>query len=147
MIFEFALAAIFNREYRCYLNGMKTKISKILISIMTQDIHINRKKNQPTKGKTDYARLRSMTEPEIEENAKNDPDAPLIADEDMKKFKHVKPKDWTVEKKIVMHHISGQKHHGKTDWAKVLAAPNKIVIDSENPELTYKKTFKKVQKD
>jgi hypothetical protein len=52
-----------------------------------------------------------------------------------------------MEKKIVKHHISGQKNHGKTDWAKVLAAPNKVVIDGENPELTYKKVFKKAQKD
>ena len=63
------------------------------IIIMTQDTHVNRKKNQPTKGKTDYTRLKNMTEAEIEENAKNDPDAPLVADEDMEKFKHVKPKD------------------------------------------------------
>ena len=34
-----------------------------------------------------------MTEEEIEENAKNDPDAPLLTDEELKNFKKVKPKE------------------------------------------------------
>ncbi len=68
-------------------------ITGVLTSIMIQDMHVTRKKDQPTKGKTDYARLRNMTEAEIEESAKNDPDAPLVADGDMEKFKHVKSKD------------------------------------------------------
>ncbi len=45
-----------------------------------------------TNGKTDYERLRNMTEEEIEENAKSDPDAPPITEEDFKRFKRVNPK-------------------------------------------------------
>ena len=40
--------------------------------------------------KTDYERLKNMTEEEIEENAKSDQDALSPTDEQMKKFKKVK---------------------------------------------------------
>ncbi|MEW5755047.1 MAG: hypothetical protein AB1810_01975 [Pseudomonadota bacterium] len=46
----------------------------------------------PIDGKTDYERLKKMTEEEIEKNAKDDPDAPLQSDEDLKRFKRVTPK-------------------------------------------------------
>ena len=39
--------------------------------------------------KTDYARLKKMTEEEIEENAKTDPDALPPTEDQMKKFKKV----------------------------------------------------------
>ncbi|MCL7423029.1 MAG: hypothetical protein M8364_19230 [Methylobacter sp.] len=58
---------------------------------MSKDIHVERKKGEPTKGKTDYKRLREMTEDEIEKNAESDPDAPLLTDEELKKFKRVNP--------------------------------------------------------
>ena len=40
--------------------------------------------------KTDYDRLKKMTEEEIEENSKSDPDALSPTDEQMKNFKKVK---------------------------------------------------------
>ena len=39
--------------------------------------------------KTDYVRLKEMTEEEIEENAKTDPDALSPTEDQMKKFKKV----------------------------------------------------------
>jgi hypothetical protein len=43
------------------------------------------------KDKTDYERLKKMTESEIEENSKSDPDALSPTPEQLKKFKKVKP--------------------------------------------------------
>ncbi len=60
---------------------------------MPKDTKIERHENDPVNGKTDYERLKNMTEEEIEENAKNDSDNPLQSDEDLKKFKRVNPKD------------------------------------------------------
>eukprot|EP00037_Helgoeca_nana_P000185 m.435362 g.435362 ORF g.435362 m.435362 type:complete len:61 (+) comp102506_c0_seq1:346-528(+) len=54
------------------------------------ETHIKRNKDDSVDGKTDYKRLKKMTEGEIEENAKDDPDAPLLTDEELKKFKKVK---------------------------------------------------------
>ncbi|AQP98603.1 hypothetical protein B0W48_01590 [Pseudoalteromonas aliena] len=54
------------------------------------EAHIKRNKDDSVDGKTDYERLKKMTEGEIEENAKDDPDAPLLTDEELKKFKKVK---------------------------------------------------------
>jgi len=59
---------------------------------MSRDTHIKRNKGDSVDGNTDYERLKKMTEEEIEENAKADPDAPLLTDEDLKKFKKVTPK-------------------------------------------------------
>ena len=39
---------------------------------------------------TDYERLKNMTEEEIEEAAKSDPDVPHLSEEELKKFKKVK---------------------------------------------------------
>ena len=39
---------------------------------------------------TDYERLKNMTEEEIEENAKSDPDAQPPTEEQMKKFRKVR---------------------------------------------------------
>jgi len=58
---------------------------------MSENTHIKRDKGDTTDGLTDYERLEQMTEAEIEENAKNDPDAPLLSEEDLKKFKRVNP--------------------------------------------------------
>lgn len=58
---------------------------------MNNETHVVRKKGEPTKGKTDYERLKNMTEKEIEDNAKNDPDSPLLSEEELKKFKKVNP--------------------------------------------------------
>jgi len=57
---------------------------------MNKETNIERKKGEPTDGNTDYSRLKKMTEKEIEDNAKSDPDAPLLTDEDLSRFKHVK---------------------------------------------------------
>lgn len=45
------------------------------------------------KSKTDYERLKNMTEEEIEQAAKDDPDSALPTDEELKKFKRVQPND------------------------------------------------------
>jgi len=45
------------------------------------------------KSKTDYERLKNMTDEEIEQAAKDDPDSALPTDEELKKFKRVKPND------------------------------------------------------
>jgi len=42
------------------------------------------------KDRTDYARVKRMTEDEIRRNAESDPDAPLQSDEDLKRFERVK---------------------------------------------------------
>ena len=59
---------------------------------MTKDIEVKRQKGDPTHGKTDYERLKRMSEKEIEDNAKSDDDAPLLSGEDLKKFKRINPK-------------------------------------------------------
>lgn len=59
---------------------------------MPKDTKVERKKVIPLIDKTDYERLRKMTEEEIKQNAKDDPDAPLQSDEDLKRFKRVNPK-------------------------------------------------------
>ena len=41
--------------------------------------------------RTDWKRLRSMTEEDIIKGAESDPDAPLLTDEELKKFKRVHP--------------------------------------------------------
>lgn len=43
------------------------------------------------KSKTDYERLKKMTDEEIERAAEEDPDSALPTDEELKKFKRVKP--------------------------------------------------------
>ncbi|MCF6236206.1 MAG: hypothetical protein L3J70_07515 [Gammaproteobacteria bacterium] len=61
---------------------------------MSNETINERKKGDPTSGKTDYERLKNLTEEEIEENAKSDSDAPLLSNDDLKKFKHInKSKD------------------------------------------------------
>lgn len=60
---------------------------------MSKETNIEREKGEPTSGDTDYERLENMTEEEIEENAKNDPDAPLLTDDELRKFKKVKDKE------------------------------------------------------
>ncbi len=59
---------------------------------MSQEIRVERKKGEPTNGKSDLERLKNMTEEEIENNAKDDEDLPLQSDEDLKRFKRVVPK-------------------------------------------------------
>jgi len=59
---------------------------------MPKDTKVERKKDQPVNGKTDYERLRRMTEEEIEKNAKDDPDAPLQSEDDLKHFRRVNSK-------------------------------------------------------
>ena len=59
---------------------------------MSNKTEVERDKNDPTNGKTDYERLKNMTEEEIEENAKSDEDNPLLTEEDLNKFKRVNPK-------------------------------------------------------
>ena len=45
------------------------------------------------KSKTDYERLKNMTDEEIEKAAKEDPDSALPTDEELKKFKRVLPNE------------------------------------------------------
>ncbi|WP_158224755.1 hypothetical protein [Agaribacterium haliotis] len=52
-----------------------------------------------------------------------------------------------MEKKVLKHHVKGQKHVGKTDWRKVASTKDKPVVDEENPELIGSKQFKKVSKN
>lgn len=59
---------------------------------MPEDMKFKHEKGAPVDGKTDYDRLKRMTEKEIEENAESDPDAPLLSDEELKRFKRVMPK-------------------------------------------------------
>jgi len=59
---------------------------------MSNKTQVERNKHDPADGKTDYDRLKNMTEEEIEQNAKDDPDNPLQSDADLKKFKRVNPK-------------------------------------------------------
>lgn len=59
---------------------------------MPKDTKVERKKGDSVNGKTDYKRLKKMTEKEIEQNAKDDPDAPLQSEEDLRRFKRVNPK-------------------------------------------------------
>lgn len=59
---------------------------------MSKDTKIEREKGDPSHGKTDYERLKKMTEEEIRRNAEEDEDLPLQSDEDLKRFRKVKPK-------------------------------------------------------
>lgn len=58
---------------------------------MTKETKVERKKGDPTNGKSDLERLKKMTEEEIKNNAKDDEDLPLQSDEDLKRFKRVPP--------------------------------------------------------
>lgn len=44
-----------------------------------------------------------------------------------------------MEKKVLKVHVKGQKHSGKTNWSKAHEQANGPLIDSENPELAFKK--------
>jgi hypothetical protein len=57
---------------------------------MTEKIY-SEEEIKKLKDKTNYAHLKKMTEEEIEKNAESDPDALPPTDEQMKKFKKVKP--------------------------------------------------------
>lgn len=59
---------------------------------MTKDIEVKRQKGDWTHGNTDYERLKRMTEKEIEDNARSDDDAPLLSEDELKKFKRIHPK-------------------------------------------------------
>ncbi len=59
---------------------------------MSNETNVKRDKGDPTQGKTDYERLKNMTEAEVVENAKSDPDAPLLSEEELGKSKRVNPK-------------------------------------------------------
>ncbi|MCS6180044.1 hypothetical protein [Shewanella baltica] len=59
---------------------------------MSKETHIKRNKGDSVHGNTDYKRLKKMTEKDVEENANTDPDAPLLTDEELKKFKKITPK-------------------------------------------------------
>lgn len=45
------------------------------------------------KSKTNYERLKNMTDEEVERAAKDDPDSALPTDEELKEFKRVKKHD------------------------------------------------------
>jgi len=62
-----------------------------MVDFMINEIHVEKKRSNSVGGKTDYDRLKNMTEEEIEENAKNDPGAPLLSEEELKKFRRVNP--------------------------------------------------------
>ena len=57
---------------------------------MSKETHVQRKKGDPTNGKTDYERLQNITEEEIDANARSDSDAPLLSEDDLKKFNRTK---------------------------------------------------------
>jgi hypothetical protein len=59
---------------------------------MTNETKVQRKKGEPSHGKSDLDRLKEMTEEEIENNAKDDEDLPLQSDDDLKRFIRVVPK-------------------------------------------------------
>lgn len=48
---------------------------------------------QKLKSRTDYERLKNMTDEEIEQAAKDDPDSALPSEEELKKFKKVNPNE------------------------------------------------------
>jgi hypothetical protein len=58
---------------------------------MSKEIKIERKKGDQTHGKTDYERLKNMSEEEIQRNAEEDEDLPLQTDDALKRFKKVTP--------------------------------------------------------
>jgi hypothetical protein len=69
-------------------------ISLIIVTCMTMTVvylwtHF---KCTNKSGHSDYERLKHLTEKEIEDNAKSDEDAPLLTEQDLKKFKRVNPK-------------------------------------------------------
>ena len=66
---------------------------------MSEETKVNRNKKDPVDGRTDYERLKNMTEEEIEENAKTDEDNPLQTEEDLKRLKRVNPKINILHKK------------------------------------------------
>jgi len=45
------------------------------------------------KGETDWSKIDALTDKEIEDEAKNDPDTAIPTDEELKEFKRVKPKN------------------------------------------------------
>ncbi|MBL4608927.1 MAG: hypothetical protein JKY01_14010 [Pseudomonadales bacterium] len=59
---------------------------------MSTDTHIKRNKGDSADGNTDCERLKKMTEEEIEENAKADPDASILTDKELVEFKKVTQK-------------------------------------------------------
>ena len=51
------------------------------------------KEAKALKDRTDYERLKNMTDEEVEENSENDPESLSPTDEQMKKFKKVRKDD------------------------------------------------------
>ncbi len=53
---------------------------------------ISSEEAKKSKGKTDWDKVDALTEEEIEDAAKDDPDSALPTDEELKEFKPVKPR-------------------------------------------------------
>lgn len=47
--------------------------------------------NRRLKGKTQWSKIKAMTESQVKKAAKSDPDAPLLSAAQLKKFKRVRP--------------------------------------------------------
>lgn len=52
-----------------------------------------KKEIEKMKDQTDYERVKNMTEEEIRENAKSDPDTPLQSESDLENFKPAKRRE------------------------------------------------------
>ena len=52
-----------------------------------------------------------------------------------------------MKEKIIINHQKGHRYAGKTNWSEVVEPPEEPIIDDENPELAYKNTFRKVEKN
>ncbi len=56
---------------------------------MPTDIRITRKEGDPSNGKTNYERIKNMTDEEIEQNALDDPDAQPLSDQDIARIERL----------------------------------------------------------
>jgi len=62
------------------------------------------------KSKTNWEKLKNITDKEIEKAAKSDPDAPLLSEVELKQFKRVNPvKEIDVKKIRLKMHLSQEK--------------------------------------
>ncbi len=52
-----------------------------------------------------------------------------------------------MENKITKNHKKGLIYSGKTNWSKLAKGSVSPIIDEENPELAFKKTFRKPKKN
>jgi putative transcriptional regulator len=98
------------------------------------------------KSRTDWKKVKSMTEKEITSAAKSDPDAQLLTDEELKKFKRVQP-----AKEIDVRMIRDQLHLSQEQFANYFGVSVRTIQEWEQhrrtPTATARNFLKVIQRE